>query len=451
MADALSRNPARAERLTRENRIGLPARRAAVQLLHAVLDRRRPFDDALADQARTGLLSRLPQRDRALARAIAATALRRLGQLDAVFDAFLERPLPGKTGLLRPIARAALAEILFMAAPAHAIVNLAVHQARDERRTARFAALLNAVLRRAAAEGPGMLEAQDAARLNTPDWLWQSWTAAHGQDMARQLAHAHLDEAPLDLTVKDDAPAWAARLGGTALATRTVRLDHKGRIEAIPGYDDGAWWVQDAAAALPAALLGDVAGKRIADLCAAPGGKTAQLAHAGAAVTGLDIAPARLVRLADNLARLGLAAELVEADATLYRADAPFDAVLLDAPCSATGTIRRHPDIPQLKTPEEIDRLVALQDRLLQNAVRLTRPGGRLVYCTCSLQPEEGEARIKALRDSHPEIAIDPIAPQEVPGLAHSLSPEGLLRTWPCTTGAAAADGFFVARLRIAG
>ncbi|GAB4228529.1 MAG: transcription antitermination factor NusB [Methyloligellaceae bacterium] len=444
---------ARSARLARDKRVGLPPRRAAVALLHEVLERRRAFDDAFAQQAGSGLLSRLTVRDRALARAIAATALRRLGQIDAIFETFLEKPLQGRTGLLKPVMRAALAEILFMDAPAHAVVNLAVHQLRDDPASRKFSGLANAILRRASEQGERLLAQQDAARMNTPDWLWESWEAAHGAACARRIAQANLSEAPLDISVREDAAGWAARLGGEVVGAQTVRLARKGRVEELPGFESGAWWVQDAAAALPARLLGDVKGKRVADLCAAPGGKTAQLAAAGAQVTAVDIAAKRLRRLADNLDRLALDAELIEADAGSYVPAEPFDAVLLDAPCSATGTIRRHPDIPHLKAPEDVARLARLQRRLLAHACTLVKPGGVLIYCTCSLQGEEGEAQLEALLQEGAGLLIDPVRPEEAAGIAHSISARGWLRTWPFETAGeagVAADGFFVARLRMA-
>lgn len=420
-----------------------------------VLDKNRPFDTAFAEETSKGMLATLAVRDKALARAIAAMTLRRLGQIDAIFASFLERPLKSNSGLLQAIARTAIAEILFMDAPDHAVVNLAVHQAQDNRHTKRFAGLLNAVLRRVAKDGPGIAEAQDAPLLDTPDWLHMSWREAHGDGIARRLAEASLTEAALDISVKGDAPGWAERLGGAALTEQTVRLDAGGRIEALTGFEEGEWWVQDAAAALPVRLLGDAAGRRVADLCAAPGGKTAQLAHAGALVTALDISGNRLALLQDNLARLKLTAEIVESDAQAFAAVTPFDAVLLDAPCSATGTIRRHPDIPHLKSPGDVARLAALQGRLLRKAASLVRPGGTLVYCTCSLQREEGEDQIEALLAEGAPVTVSPIPAETATGLSHSICGRGFLRTWPFSASeggtSAPADGFFMARLTVTG
>ena len=438
------------ERVIRNHRVGLPARQAAVALLEAVLARGKALDAAIADQSRKGLLSNLAQRDRALARAIAGTALRRKGQLEAIRDQFLERPLPKATGPLPQILLAGLAQILFMETPQHAVVDLAVHQAQAHPRSKRFAGLVNALLRRAVREGSSLIEAQDAGALNTPDWLLTRWRQRYG-DQAERVAQAHLNEAALDLSVKADAENWARRLGGVALATGSVRLKHRGRIEALEGFDEGAWWVQDAAAALPVRLLGDVAGKRVADLCAAPGGKTAQLAAAGAEVVAVDNAASRLKWLEANLARLGLDAEIVVADATQWDPGARFDAVLLDAPCLATGTIRRHPDIPVLKRRSDIEKLTRQQRRLLSNARNLTAPGGTLIYCTCSLEPEECEAQVAWALENFDDLRARAIEPAEISGETDWLW-QGFLRTLPHHLGGLGdglngIDGFFAARL----
>lgn len=440
---------------TRDHQVGLPARRAAADLLDAVLQKHQALDDVLG-RNRTGALFDLPTRDRALARAIVGTSLRRKGQIDRVLDTFLEKGLPARAGTLYPILLSGAAQILFMNVPPHAAIDLAVRLAQWDPRAKRYDKLVNAVLRRVSEKGAGIAEALDPARVNTPNWLWQRWVRAWGEDRTSAIAETQLIEPPLDVTVKGDADMWAEKLGGRVLPTGSVRLIPRGRIEELPGFDEGAWWVQDAAASIPAQLLHDVAGKRVADLCAAPGGKTAQLVARAAAVTAVDLSKNRLARLEENLSRLGLAAETVTADATQWQPDAPFDAVLLDAPCSSTGTIRRHPDVPYLKSDADIAELAALQTRLLDNAVRLLKPGGTLVYSTCSLEPEEGEAQIAALLARNDSLRIEPMRADEPFGNTAWAQSSGVLRTFPFQLQLdspewSGMDGFFAARLVAAG
>jgi 16S rRNA (cytosine967-C5)-methyltransferase len=303
-------------------------------------------------------------------------------------------------------------------------------------------------LRRVSERGAELLARQDGIRLNVPRWMWQRWSAVYGADMARRIAEASLSEAPLDLSLKpeEDVRAWADRLGGEVLATGSVRLVASGRIEDLPGYTQGAWWVQDAAAALVARLAGDVRGRAVADLCAAPGGKTAQLAAHGASVTAVDVSPSRLDRLRGNLERLRLSARLVAADVATWAPGVTFDAVILDAPCTATGTIRRHPDILRLKAADDVARMAQLQQRLLANAARLVRPQGLLLYSTCSLEPEEGPEQMVQFLAAHPAFQRAP-APGDGLGIpAESFTAQGDLRTLPCHAGGM--DGFYVARLR---
>lgn len=432
---------------------GLPAREAAVRLISAVLRQGRSLDEAIAKELHA---SALAPRDRALARLIAGTVLRRRGVLEAVLSGFLEKPLPERQGNLWPILLAGAAQLLFLATPPHAAVGLAVEQARLDRHARRYDRLVNALLRRTAREGADVLAGCDAVRLNIPTWLFGRWTAAYGEADARRIADASLAEAALDITVKDEPAAWAERLGGIVLPTGTVRLKAGGRIEDLAGYSEGAWWVQDAAAALPARLLGTVAGLSVADLCAAPGGKTVELAATGARVTAVELSGERLVRLRANLERMHLDAELVEADAATWRPGHTFDAVLLDAPCTATGTIRRHPDILHLKRPEDVAALSDLQTRLLDNAVQLLRPGGTLVYCACSLEPEEGSEQIARLLAREPRLARAPIKPGEWGIAPDWITPDGDLRTLPFHLPDARAelgglDGFYAARLVRAG
>lgn len=440
---------------TRDHQVGLPARRAAVTLLDAVLQKKQPLDDMLGRSRDKGVMFDLPVRDRALTRAIVGTSLRRRGQVDHVLKHFLERGLPAKSGSLYAILLSGAAQLLFMRVPPHAAIDLAVRLAQWDPKAKRYDKLVNAVLRRVSEKGEAIASSLDAARVNTPDWLWERLVRSWGEERAHAIAASHLVEPPLDLTVKSEPTEWAERLSGRILPSGSIRLLPKGRVDELPGFDEGAWWVQDAAASLPAQLLGDVSGKRVADLCAAPGGKTAQLALAGASVVAVDGSKTRLGLLTENLKRLGLEAETVRADASTWQPKERFDAVLLDAPCSSTGTVRRHPDIPYLKSVKDIEELAAVQTRLLDNAVALLKPGGTLVYSTCSLEPEEGEAQVAALMARNSAIRIDPIRPDEPFGKTDWAQASGCLRTFPFELQAdkpewSGMDGFFSVRLTLA-
>lgn len=424
---------------------GLSARRAALTALDAVLDGDRPLDAAWA-QAK---LDRLPDRDAAFARTLVLTTLRRLGSIDAVIDQFVKRRPVGKSRMGVQILRLAATELLALDSPAHAAVDCAVRLANSRQDTRRMSGMVNAVSRKMATEGLKLFDTLDADRIDTPAWLWERLKAAYGIETARAIAAAHRNGATLDLSVRDnDAPSWAERLGGTMTSTGSIRLEPKGAVPNLEGYNDGAWWVQDAAAALPVHLLGDVKGKRILDLCAAPGGKTMQLAAAGAYVTALDLSEPRARRLRENLLRTRLNVNVVVADALEWTPDFPFEAVILDAPCSASGTIRRHPDLPHLKTGLELAALTPLQDILLRKAYDWLAPGGTLIFATCSLFPEEGEDRIEAFLGAHEDMRLDQLN-IDADGLPPEMIRDGMLRTlpnhWPETGGL---DGFFAARLR---
>lgn len=421
-------------------------RRAAADVLVAVLERRRPLEDALAG---TPSFAALEGRDRGFARAIASATLRRLGGIDAILARFIARPLPTEARLARALLRTGAAQLLVLGTPAHAAVSETVALAGADRGARSYAKLINAVLRRVADEGPALLTAQPPGA-DLPAWLFARWRAAYGHG-ADDIALALREEPPLDLTVRAEPAAWAERLGGTLTPTGSVRLPPGAhQVESLPGFDDGAWWVQDAAAALPARVLGDVAGKRVLDLCAAPGGKTLQLAAMGAHVTAVDQSARRLKRLEANLARTALTAVVVAADALDYAPAAPFDAVLLDAPCTATGTLRRRPDVAWSKTEADIAALAALQARLIAAAARHVAPGGRLVYCICSLEPEEGPGAVDAALAAGAPLTRDAIAPEEIAGLPpEAFLPEGALRTLPCFwREPGGMDGFYIARFR---
>ena len=419
-------------------------RAVALDLLAAVLVDKRLLDEALDA---TPALSRLEERDRAFVRLLVATVLRRLGQLDDLIGRCLDKGLPNKARRAKDVLRLGAAQLLFLGTPPHAAIATSVDLVKGTP-LAGFAGLINAVLRRLDREGRPWVEAQDAGRLNTPDWLWQSWVAAYGEDGTRAIATAHLSEAPVDITVAGDPVDWAERLEAEVLPTGSLRRKAGGDITALPGFAAGNWWVQDMAAALPARLLGDVKGKRVADLCAAPGGKALQLAVAGAQVTAVDRSARRLVRFQQNLERLKLAAEIVEADAAAWQPVEKFDAVLLDAPCTATGTLRRHPDGLRLKGPGDVAALADQQAALLRAALDMLKPGGTLVYCVCSLEPQEGEAQVERLLAADPGLRRAPITPAELGGLAELVTPAGDLRTLPChLADRGGMDAFFAARL----
>ncbi|HEY0218185.1 MAG TPA: transcription antitermination factor NusB [Afipia sp.] len=430
---------------------GLAARRIAADILDGVLHKRRTLDDQLEGAAAHPGLKTLSDRDRALMRRLVATILRRLGTLGHVLSRLLDRGVPTDAPRAQSALLIGAAQILWMDVPDHAAVDLSVRLVQADRRASKYAGLVNAVLRRCAREGEALVAEVASTMIDLPPWMAARWVAAYGEDTAKAMANAIGFEPPLDLTVKSEPENWATRLHGEALVTGTVRTPLQGSVTMLPGFSDGQWWVQDAAAAMPARLFGDLNGKTIADLCAAPGGKTAQLAQAGANVTAIDRSPARVARLKDNFGRLSLNATTVVADATEYNGEA-FDAILLDAPCAATGTIRRHPDVAWLKNEADIGALVALQKRLLQKSVSLLKPGGMLVYCTCSLEPEEGEQAIASLLASEGAMKRVPIEPSDVAGLAELITPEGDLRTLPChlphdDPKLGGLDGFYAARL----
>ena len=436
-----------------EQRPGLAARKTAARLLSAIIDAHTSLDGLTDAEGGHPQYRALDARDRALVRAILTTTLRFRVTIGRLIERELDRPLPGNAHALSHILHVAAAQILFLDIPDSAAVDLAVSHAKGDPRTARFGGMVNGVLRALARAKATALPETLAATVDAPDWFRERLVTAYGEQKARTILAVHRVEAPTDFTVRADPEKWAPRLGGIVLPTGTVRVERLAAlVPELCGYGEGAWWVQDIAASLPARLLGDVAGARVADLCAAPGGKTAQLVSAGARVTAVDISANRLKRLAANLGRLGLEAEIVTADLMKYQPSQPFDAVLLDAPCSSTGTVRRHPDVPWTKTPDDIEKLAEVQFRLLGRAMELVRPGGRVVFSNCSLDPAEGEALLERFLAGTQSVKLDPIRPGEAAGIAPFVTARGTLRTTQAdldleTPALSGMDGFFAARL----
>jgi 16S rRNA (cytosine967-C5)-methyltransferase len=424
------------------DKAGLAARQAALQILSEVLRRRRPLDAALS--AAEGL----DPRDAGFARAIASETLRRLGQLDDVIRSFVPKPpARNRAGPVPEILLAGACELLFLNVPAHAAVDGANRLAQADHKAVHFKPLINAVLRRVARDGAGVIAAQDAPALNLPDWLFARWIDTYGEEIARAIAAAHQGVPPLDIVTKG-----AAIAGGEKLFGPVWRIKDPVRVDTLPGYGEGAFWVQDAAATLPPLLLGDVKGARVVDLCAAPGGKTAQLAAAGALVTAVEREPARMDQLKENFARLRLNADYVVADALQWRPQEPAPFVLLDAPCSATGTIRRHPELPWIKQAADVTLCAQLAGDLLDAAAEMTAPGGLLVFATCSLEREEGPEQIDAFLAREPGFVRVPLTPDEVFGHGEFITEDGDLRTLPChLPERGGLDGFYAAKLRRVG
>jgi 16S rRNA (cytosine967-C5)-methyltransferase len=432
---------------------GLEARQAASKLLGAVMERRASLDGLLDAEGGNPAFRALGETDRALVRAILTSAMRHYGVIQAMIGHMLSAPLPEGARALSHTLTTAVAQIVYLDIPDHSAVDLAVEQANRDPRSRRFANLVNAVLRRIAREKGDLLPRVTAETINAPAWLVDLLTADYGAETAREIVASHADAAPIDLTVKSDPERWAERLGGRVLPTGSVRLDRlSGAIPTLDGFDEGAWWVQDAAASIPARLFGDIAGKSVADLCAAPGGKTAQLILQGADVTAFDQSENRLKRLRSNLHRLGLEARLVAGNFMQEAEAGAFDAVLLDAPCSSTGTVRRHPDIGWTKGPEDIAKLAALQEQMLRHALTLVGPGGLVVFSNCSLARAEGEDIVERILADQPSVVRVPVRAADWPGLEAAITERGDVRTTPdmlrAEDGMAGGlDGFFAAVL----
>lgn len=435
---------------------GLLSRYMALTILESVIRDQSSLDIAIPEAMDDDRFADLAPRDKAFARLLAMTVLRRHKSLQRVVDHFLQKPLAANAERIRIILLAGAAELTLLEVPPHAAISTAVELTRLSAKTLHFDKLANAILRRISESGQKLLQEQGNDQENFPEWMLAGWAAAYGSEAAAQIAAASLSEAALDLTPKSDPIEWSARLDAIILPTGSLRRATGGRIEDLDGYAEGGWWVQDAAAALPARLLAPKPGSRVLDICAAPGGKTAQLCATGADVTALDVSDTRLQRLRENLDRLGFDAISIASNAATWRSPEPFDHVLIDAPCTATGTIRRHPDILHLKREGDTARLAELQLSLLQNAATLVKVGGTIVYCTCSLEPAEGEVQIEAfLADqgsSHARLARQPITPTEIGNQTAWITASGDLRTLPFylpheNPALAGIDGFYAARL----
>lgn len=426
---------------------GFEVRAAALEAYGRVLTEGKTVEEAMAAPLR---VRGLCKRDGSFAAAIVLTVLRHKGLLEALVSTFLARPLPAKSGLAFRVMTLGAAQLLFMQVAPHAVTDLCVRLAQADRGARHFTGLINAVLRRVAREGKDRLATLDGPRLNTPGWLWNRWCSCYGEAATRQIAAEHANVPALDVSAKEDPLEVARQLNGECLVTGSVRLQPDiGPVEHLPGFAEGSWWVQDAAAALPARLFRNVRGRTVLDLCSAPGGKTMQLSAAGATVTTADISEYRVAMLRANLDRVGLSASVLVADVLSLPFGGQYDCVLIDAPCTATGTIRRHPELPYIRSGTDVGRMAAVQVRLLSAAAEYVRPGGTLIYCTCSLEPEEGEFLVRDWLQTHVSFSVDPVTPGESGIDAAMVSREGFLRTLPfmkigTTQGL---DGFFAARL----
>lgn len=432
---------------------GLATRVAATKLLSAIVDKKTSMDGLLDLKGGNPAYLVLSQQDRLLVKAILLSTLRNYGIIDAFIDKLLEKPLPNGAVSLRHILRVGAAQILFLDIPDHSAVDLSVEQANADPRNKRFASLANAILRRMSREKKKRMPGLVHKSVNLPAWFYDRLVNTYGEEKAQDITKTISTPAPIDITVKSDVASWAEKLGGKVLTDTSIRLGTiSGAIPTLEGFEDGEWWVQDVAASLPAKLFGDLTGKRIIDLCAAPGGKTAQLIMAGGDVTALDRSKSRLNRLDENLTRLKLSADLKLGKMEAFETDKLYDAALLDAPCSSTGTIRRHPDVLWTKSAADIGFLADLQFRLLEHSLTLVKSGGLIVFSNCSIEPEEGETMLEAFLEKNGDrVKLEKIDPKLCIGFENAITPLGTLRTTPdfVIGDEKGADGFFAACLRV--
>lgn len=428
---------------------GMTTRVAALAMIEQVLGRKVMLDLVL-ERERTFL--DLDSRDRAFTRMLVATVLRRKGQMDDLIARASKKGEAPRPEAIKWILYIGIAQILFMDVADHAAVDTSVTLTAQRGMDGKKG-FVNAILRRMTSDGRHWLTMQDAAALNMPEWLYAQWINDYGAPRAQEIAYASLEEAALDITVKNqaDAKEWALKLATTVLPTGSLRRPSGGHVTDLAGFEDGAWWVQDASSALPVKLMGDVQDANVLDLCAAPGGKTAQLAARGAKVTAVDRSASRMAVLQQNIERLGLSdrVQTVIEDGAVWKPKQLFTHILLDAPCSATGTIRRHPDLLSLKGAKDQDGLMGIQERLLANAAALLETGGVLVYCTCSLQKDEGERQIESFLAAHPDFSRVPVRKEEFGGVDGLVNSEGDVRVLPqALRDSGGMDGFFISRLQ---
>lgn len=425
---------------------GLGSRVAAVKILSAVLDKQTSLDGMMDAENGNPVYRALSVADRALVRAIVNTALRHVPRIEHALGMLLDGPLPQGARSLHHVLVVGAAQMLYLDVPDHSAVDLAVEQAHRDPRNKRFVKLVNAVLRRLGREKEAVLEAVSNVPV-LPKWFYSRLAKVYGEDAAARMAHAQLIPSVIDITVKSEPELWAEKLNGQVMPNGTVRLDSfEGSVSALEGFDQGEWWVQDFSASMPVRLMGDLKGKRVADLCAAPGGKTAQLILSGASVTALDQSGNRLKRLRENLGRLQMQAELVETNMLKFQPTELFDAVLLDAPCSSTGTLRKHPDVCWTKDEKDIAKLAGLQEQMLRHAITLVKPGGIVVFSNCSLDPSEGEEMVAKVLAGEPSLERVPVTVDAFRGMEIAVNPDGDLRTTPDMFGGV--DGFYATVLR---
>lgn len=430
----------------REFKPGLAARLAAAKILAAVLDKKTSLDGMMDSEHGNPAYRALSHADRALVRAIVNSALRHLPRIEAALSILLDDPLPQGARSLHHVLVVAVAQMLHLDVPDHSAVDLAVEQAHRDPRNRRFVKLVNAVLRRLGREKDGVIDSISNVPV-IPEWFFQRLKDTYGEAAAMQMAEAQLIPSSIDITVKSDADGWASKLNGVVMPNGSVRLGaFDGAVSSLEGFDDGEWWVQDFSASMPVKLMGDIKGKRVADLCAAPGGKTAQLVLAGADVTALDQSGNRLKRLRENLGRLRFYAQTIECNMMKFQPDELFDAVLLDAPCSSTGTLRKHPDVVWTKDEGDIKKLASLQEQMLRHAATLVKAGGLLVFSNCSLDPSEGEDMVARVLETDASLERVAVRPEILPGMESAINQSGDLRTTPDMFGGV--DGFYAAILQ---